>query len=103
MGEKKIYGFVARNKNGELKLFRTYPLRQPDIYEAYDNYGDGCLDYVYHENTHWDAGCGDHGMTLPIDMFPDITWESDPLEVYFILDVAKDNDYSYLATKSKKV
>ena len=81
MADKIISGFVARNKSGELKLFRTIPLRQPDRYEAYDNYGDGCLDYVYHENTHWDAGGGDRGMTIPMDMFPEITWDSKPLEV----------------------
>ncbi len=81
MGNNRTHGFVARDKSGELKLFRTYPLRQPDIYEAYDNYGDGCLDYVYHEDTHWDAGGGDRGMTLPTAWFPEVQWKGEPLAV----------------------
>lgn len=85
--EKKVTGFVARNENGELKLFRCIPIREPDIYEAYDNYGDGCMDYVFHPNTHW-YDCG-RGITLPIDMFPQLSWEDEPIEVEFTISARK--------------
>ena len=81
----QVNGWVARNKCGELKLFRTFPLRQSES-EAFDNYGDGCMDYVYYPSVRWDAGGGDHGMTLPYHLFPEVTWDSEPIEVSFTID-----------------
>lgn len=83
----KVSGFIARNKDGELKMFRTFPLREPETYEAYDNYGDGCMDYVYHPLTRWNACGGDYGITLPMNMFGELKWEDDPIAVEFSISV----------------
>lgn len=53
-------GFVVRDKNGILKLFRYIPIRVPNNFWLSD------------EET---------PMILPTEFFPDITWESEPTRV----------------------
>ncbi len=55
-----IEGYVARDRNGDLSLYRTYPERQ-------ENFG------------YWRDGDGES--KLPQESFPSITWESEPQRV----------------------
>ncbi len=52
-----IEGWVARDRNGDLSLYRTYPERQEKL-------------------GYWRDGDGES--ELPKGSFPSITWESEP-------------------------
>lgn len=71
-----IQGWVARDKNGLLSLFRLY---RPE--RGYDYNGD------YGE---WGTSIG-YQMTIPNRLFPDLTWDSDPIEVGLIIKRKKKN------------
>ena len=70
---KQCDGFVARDVNGELNLFRTIPIRSYDY--DFEEEGGGV-------QTHWSAhGAVYDGLNLPFDMYPEVTWDTEPLEV----------------------
>lgn len=73
--ETVIQGWVARNKNGLPSLFRLY---RPE--RGYDYNGDF---------GEWGTSIG-YQMTIPNRLFPDLTWESEPLEVEIILKRKKN-------------
>lgn len=58
--ESVVDGWVARDRNGDLSLYRTYPERQEN------------LGYWRDGNDYWD---------FPNDYFPSVTWKSEPLHV----------------------
>lgn len=68
--ETVISGWVARDKNGLLSLFRLY---RPE--RGYDYNGDF---------GEWGTSIGCQ-ITLPSRLFPDLTWDDDPIEVEIIL------------------
>lgn len=60
--------WVARDKDGELNLFITKPQRSDAIgynYENWDSY-----------NEHW--------ISLDSKLFPDLTWDDEPIEVELV-------------------
>lgn len=62
-GLPKIHGWVARDNDlNHIHLFSDKPLR--DRYE-------------------WASGS--YPLTLPNEMFPDLTWESEPVEVELLI------------------
>lgn len=71
-----IQGWVARDKNGLLSLFRLY---RPERGYDYDG-----------EFGEWGTSIG-YQMTIPNRLFPDITWESDPEPVEIIIKRKKRN------------
>lgn len=68
--ETVISGWVARDKNGLLSLFRLY---RPE--RGYDYNGDF---------GEWGTSIG-YQMTIPNRLFPDLTWESEPEPVEIII------------------
>lgn len=68
-----IRGWVARNEEvGDIQLFQDKPMRNTNL--SY-GYWDG-----------WDI------IELPIDSFPDLTWDSDPIEVELIIKRKKNGN-----------
>lgn len=68
-----IQGWVARDEEvGNIWLFKNEPTRNTDL-----SYG------------FWD-GNNDDFIELPTDLFPDLTWESEPLEVEIIIKRKKN-------------
>jgi len=63
----KIKGWVARFKNGHLWLFSKKPQRI-------------CIHF-----DRWYWGNGDAEKQLPNDMFPDLKWEDEPIEVELLI------------------
>ena len=60
----KLYGWVARDKNGMLHLFDVEPKRIGD--------------YWWNRDYNSEPICNE-------EAFPDITWESDPIEVEILI------------------
>lgn len=67
--EATISGWVARDRNGSLSLYQTFPERQ----ESLDYWRDGLGEFDLSETD-----------------FPDLTWESDPVEVEIIIKPKKE-------------
>ena len=65
----KVKGWVARDRGGDLHIFKAKPDR------VKDNLG---LDY----DNYW---CGEYITELDCDIFPDLTWESEPIEVELLI------------------
>lgn len=65
-----IQGWVARGEEDNISVFQYKPERNT------------CLTYGF-----WDDGygCPMGSIDLPKESFPDLTWESDPIEVEIIL------------------
>lgn len=72
--ETVISGWGARDKDGLLNFF----------------YG-GSVPYRNENDGDWNTLCGRVLEWLPKDLFPDLTWESDPLEVELIIKRKKKN------------
>lgn len=70
-----IQGWVARDKDGLLSLFRLY---RPE--RGYDYNG---------EFGEWGTSIG-YKMTIPNRLFPDLTWDDDPIEVEIIIKRKKN-------------
>lgn len=64
----KIKGWIARDENGDLYAFVKKPERSLGEFELKDK-------------TLWEDFTGNGSIRLPKELFPDITWESDPIEV----------------------
>ena len=64
--EYKIKGWVARDKDGQLCIF----------YDGDKPHRGECNSWWYPEYC-LEGDC----MTIDDDMFPDLTWESEPIEV----------------------
>ena len=70
-GERKMW--IARDKDGELTLFSNKPHR--------------CTDAGWN-NESWDVVSMDEftdTMILDSNMFPDLTWEDEPIEVELVI------------------
>lgn len=61
-----IQGWVARDQDGYISLFKDKPTR--------DTFDKGDVPYGF-----WDEANSNH-LELQITSFPDLTWESDPIE-----------------------
>lgn len=68
-----ISGWIARDKDGELALFREYD--KP--------FKSGEYDY-------WISDFPRIGRDIPEDLFPDLTWETDPQPVEIIIKRKKN-------------
>lgn len=66
-----IQGWVARDQDGYISIFTSKPER--------DTCDKGDMPYGF-----WDDNTDQH-IELPITSFPDLTWESDPLQVEIII------------------
>lgn len=75
-----IQGWVGRDQDGYISLFNEKPIR--------DTYDKNDIPYGF-----WDEANSNH-LELPITSFPDLTWESDPLEVEIILKRKKNGNNS---------
>ena len=79
--EMKVSGFVARDKDNTLHLFRTIPIR------SYDGEPE---DYLFQDLNHWsEHGTYRDGLTLPYHLFPELTWDDDAVEVEFTIEIRK--------------
>lgn len=85
--------WVARNENGGLFLWKDKPIRHNADRKDYpDNYPKeypivGC--WVCGFDSGEEGACGE----LPGEMFPDLTWESEPIEVNITrVNFPSDND-----------
>ena len=65
--EKILQGYIARDKNGKLILGRRKPTRE------------------YRTDSWW--GYGQCMVLLDAGLFPDITWENEPVEVEIKLSI----------------
>lgn len=72
-----IQGWVARDQDGYISLFKDKPTR--------DTCDKDDIPYGF-----WDEADSNH-IELPITSFPDLTWESDPQEVEIIIKRKKKN------------
>ena len=80
--------WIARDKNGNLRWFETKPDRDWGEYE----------DYVKNELTVWKDGViqnDEH--ILSSDLFPDLKWEDEPIEVFLV----SGEDYQLLQKKKE--
>lgn len=66
-----IHGWVARDNNGKLYIYSDKPER-------------------YNKGFRWVLGSA--FLPLPSDLFPDLTWDDDPIEVELIIKRKKAND-----------
>lgn len=61
-----IQGWMARDRNNDIFVFKNKPYRSD-----YEWYGDGLV-------------------TLPFNLFPDLTWDSEPQECEIIIKRKKN-------------
>lgn len=79
----KTDGFIARDKDGTLNLFRTIPLR------SYDGEPE---DYLFQDLNHWsEHGSYRDGLTMPMAWYPELGWEDEPIEVTITIDKKYEN------------
>ena len=83
--------WVARDKNGNLRWFETKPSRDWGEYE----------DYVKNELTVWKDGIiQNNEHILPSDLFPDLKWEDEPLEVNLVAVPPQNINLDYEVAKA---
>lgn len=75
-----IQGWVARDQDGYISLFKDKPTR--------DTFDKDDVPYGF-----WDEANSNH-LELPITSFPDLTWESDPIEVELVIKRKKNGNNS---------
>lgn len=63
--------FIVRDENNTLILFHKKPHRKV------------CHDYELNEINYWDSSS--NKMILPTNLFKDITWDSEPIEVELVI------------------
>lgn len=80
--------WIARDKNGNLRWFEIKPGRDWGEYE----------DYVKNELTVWKDGViQNYEHILSSDLFPDLKWEDEPIEVFLV----SGEDYQLLQKKKE--
>ena len=65
--------FIARDEDKTLQLFIKAPIRAK------------CYDYELNEINYWQEDKDEKPFILPTNMFKEITWEDDPVEVDIII------------------